>query len=74
MDSKKEVWRDARQEAHDLANYDQELFIIGSDINDQVLKVARQNAAEAFVDDKIHFQTLPLSSLSSRKEVWQDYL
>lgn len=64
----KEVWRDARREAHDLANYDQELFIIGSDINDQVLKVARQNAAEAFVDDKIHFQTLPLSSLSSKKK------
>lgn len=64
----KEVWRDARREAHDLANYDQELFIIGSDINDQVLKAARQNAAEAFVDDKIHFQTLPLSSLSSKKK------
>lgn len=64
----KEVWRDSRREAHDLANYDQELFIIGSDINDQVLKVARQNAAEAFVDDKIHFQTLPLSSLSSKKK------
>ena len=64
----KDVWRDARREAHDLANYDQELFIIGSDINDQVLKVARQNAAEAFVDDKIHFQTLPLSSLSSKKK------
>lgn len=64
----KEVWRDARREAHDLANYDQELFIIGSDINDHVLKVARQNAAEAFVDDKIHFQTLPLSSLSSKKK------
>ncbi len=64
----KEIWRLARTETHDLANYDQELQVIGSDIDNEVLKVARENAADAFTDDKIHFQTLPLSSLSSQKK------
>lgn len=64
----KQVWRDAREEAHDLAEYDRELHIIGSDIDDTVVKVARENAADAFVDDKIHFQALPMSKMSSQRK------
>ncbi len=64
----KEIWRQLRAETHDVADFSQELHIIGSDINDEVLKVARRNAEAAFVSDKVHFQTLPMAQLSSKRK------
>ncbi len=62
------VWDDVRVEARDLAQYDRKLNIIGTDIDDQVLKVARRNAEEAGVSEQIHFQQLDVSELSSKKK------
>ncbi len=64
----KTLWRQARAETHDLARYDRKLEIIGTDIDDQVLKVARRNAAEAGVDEQIHFQRMAVSELRSKKK------
>lgn len=64
----KEIWRDARKETHDLANYDQPLEIIGTDIDDEMLVVARRNAEEAMVNEYIHFQRMDFSQLSSKKK------
>lgn len=64
----REIWRDARKETHDLARYDEPLEIIGTDIDDEVLKIARVNAGEAMVGDSIHFQRLALSELRSKKK------
>ncbi|WP_120187951.1 THUMP domain-containing class I SAM-dependent RNA methyltransferase [Ammoniphilus oxalaticus] len=64
----KELWRQARMETHDLANYDRPLEIIGTDIDDEVLKVARLNAEEAMVNDAIHFQRMDVSQVRSSKK------
>ena len=64
----KDVWRQARAETHDLANYDRPLEIIGTDIDDEMLKIARVNAEEAMVNDSIHFQRMDVSDLRSSKK------
>lgn len=64
----KELWRQARKETHDLAKYDQELDISGFDIDGRVLKLARQNAYEAGVDELIHFQQRSVAELSSKRK------
>ena len=61
----KEIWRNARKETHDLAKYDQPLEIIGSDIDENVLNIARRNAEEAMVEEDIRFQKMPMSAISS---------
>ncbi len=64
----REHWRNARKETHDRVDYDRELDISGTDIDDQLINKARKNAAEAGVDHLIHFQGRPLSELSSKKK------
>ncbi len=64
----KDIWRDARKETHDLAKYDQPLEIIGTDIDDEMLLVARRNAEEAMVNEYIHFQRMDFSQLRSKKK------
>ncbi|AGL03121.1 THUMP domain-containing class I SAM-dependent RNA methyltransferase [Desulfoscipio gibsoniae] len=64
----RELWRQARKETHDLAHYDRPLDIIGTDIDNDVLKLARQNAGEAGVEELIHFQRLPLADVRSSKK------
>lgn len=64
----RELWREARKETHDLADYDRPLRIYGSDIDGEVLKLARHHIEEAQLEDAIHVQKLPVASLSSRFE------
>lgn len=64
----KDIWRNARAETHDLANYDRPLEIIGTDIDDEMLKIARVNADEAMVNDSIHFQRMDVADLRSSKK------
>jgi len=64
----RELWRQARKETHDLACYDRSLSIIGTDNDKEVLKIARQNAIEAGVEELIHFQCLPLAEVRSSKK------
>lgn len=64
----KAVWREARAETHDLARYDQKLDIIGTDMDEDILKIARRNAAEAGVDDLIHFQRMDVRDVRTKKK------
>ncbi len=64
----KELWRAEREEADKLAQLDRRLYIIGTDIDPQVLRVARRNAEAAGVGKYIHFQARPLSELSSQRK------
>lgn len=64
----KTVWRQARAETHDLARYDQKLEIIGTDIDDEILRVARRNAAEAGVEDQIHFQRMDVRDVRTKRK------
>jgi len=64
----REHWREARKETHDRADYNRELDLAGTDINSDLIEIARKNAVEAGVDELIHFQAKPLAELSSRKK------
>ena len=64
----RDCWREARKETHDRADYNRNLDISGTDINSKIIDSARKNAAEAGVDDLIHFQVRPLADLSSKKK------
>lgn len=64
----KSVWREARAETHDLARYDQKMEIIGTDMDEEILKIARINAAEAGVDDLIHFQRMDMRDIRTKKK------
>ena len=47
----KNIWDHVREEAEDVAKYDQPLEITGSDSDPKMINVAEENAAEAgFVD------------------------
>lgn len=61
-----ELWKKAREEAHDSIRKDCELRIHGSDIDDEVMSLARFHAKEAGVEKDVHLQRMPVSDLSSR--------
>ena len=63
-----EMWRQARQETRDLAQFDLPLDIIGTDADTRVLKTARQNATAGGVGDCIHFQRLPVTDIQTKKK------
>ncbi len=64
----KNLWREARAETHDLAQYDRKLEIIGTDIDEEILRVARHNSQEAGVDEQIHFQRMAMGELRSKRK------
>lgn len=59
---------DARQEAEDLANYDQPLNIIGGDIDARLIEIAKQNAVEAGLGDLITFRQLQVADFQTEDE------
>ncbi len=60
------LWKQAREEALDSERKDCELRINGSDIDDEVMSLARYHAREAGVEKDVHFQRLPMADISSR--------
>ncbi len=64
----KALWQEARKETHDLAQFERPLDIIGTDIDERSLKIARNNVREAQLEDFIHFQQMSVSDLSSKKK------
>ena len=60
----RKYWYDAIDEAHDQRITDIDTDIQGYDIDGDVLKTARKNAADAGVDHLIHFQRREVSQLS----------
>ncbi|TQR15346.1 THUMP domain-containing class I SAM-dependent RNA methyltransferase [Psychrobacillus soli] len=61
----KTIWEDVRNEAENLANYDQELQIIGSDIDHKMIQIAEQNAFESGFADLITFKQMQASDFST---------
>ncbi|PJO42137.1 THUMP domain-containing class I SAM-dependent RNA methyltransferase [Lysinibacillus xylanilyticus] len=55
---KAKIWDAARDEADSLANYDQPLEIIGSDIDHRMVSIAQENALEAGFGDMISFKQM----------------
>ncbi|MBG9655695.1 THUMP domain-containing class I SAM-dependent RNA methyltransferase [Cytobacillus firmus] len=62
------VWEDARNEAEDLANYDQPLDITGADIDHRMVKIAEENAFEAGLGDLINFKQMQVRDFKTTKE------
>lgn len=60
----RKYWYEAIDEAHDLIDTDIDTDIQGYDIDGDVLKTARKNAADAGVGSLIHFQRRDVSQLS----------
>ncbi len=64
----KRMWMNAAEEANDLVDLSVETDIQGYDIDDQVIRLARENARLAGVEDLIHFQRRPVSELRHPKK------
>lgn len=59
------LWKNARQEARDMVKSDQTLLIRGSDINDDVMSLARYHSKLAGVEGDIHLQRMPVADVKS---------
>jgi len=64
----KTFWDAARQEARDLARPDLPERIIGTDIDEESLGLARHHAAMAGVEGQVHFQRRAFADLRSKRE------
>jgi putative N6-adenine-specific DNA methylase len=63
-----QAWGDAVEEALDAANYDQELSIMGSDIDKETIELSKHNAEEAEVGDTITFRHRDVAQIESNKQ------
>ncbi|SHF53071.1 THUMP domain-containing class I SAM-dependent RNA methyltransferase [Desulforamulus putei] len=64
----RELWVKARKEALEQENRDVKLRIYGTDIDDEVLSLARYHARQAGVEDSIHFQRVPVARVRSKQK------
>ncbi|GEL76193.1 THUMP domain-containing class I SAM-dependent RNA methyltransferase [Tenuibacillus multivorans] len=62
------IWDQALEEAEDLANYDQPLDIIGSDISHQAVEIAQNNALEAGLADLITWKQMQVKDFVPHAE------
>ncbi|MCA1058380.1 class I SAM-dependent RNA methyltransferase [Rossellomorea aquimaris] len=63
-----EVWEKTRLEAEDLANYDQPLEILGTDIDHRMIEVSKENALEAGLGDLVKFKQMQVRDFTSQLE------
>ncbi|MGI6575718.1 MAG: THUMP domain-containing class I SAM-dependent RNA methyltransferase [bacterium] len=62
------LWKRAREEARDLIRHNLTLKIRGTDLDNEVLKMARYHARSAGVEGHIHWQQQPVSQLQTRQK------
>ncbi len=65
--NKADAWHRAREEARDLIEPDLPERIVGTDIDEQALSLARRHAERAGVQDSIHWQRKPFDELASKR-------
>ncbi len=65
---KQKHWDAAFGEAEEVANYDQPLFITGSDISHQLIETAQANALEAGLGDLIEWKQMQVSDLTIKQK------
>jgi putative N6-adenine-specific DNA methylase len=64
----KDNWNRAREEVEDLAKYDQELNITGSDFDHRMVKIATENAEEIGFGDVLKFKQMQMKDFTTREE------
>jgi len=57
-------WKEARRQAYSVIDMSAKPLIYASDIDGDAIALAQENAAEAGVDDCIHFEQKPLNQLT----------
>lgn len=63
---KPSVWEKVREEADTKADYDQELTILGTDIDHRMIEIAKSNALEAGFGDIIEFKQMQATDFTTR--------
>lgn len=63
-----QIWDEVRQEAEDLAKYDEPLDISGFDIDHKMVEIAKANSIEAGLGDLITFKQMQVRDLTTQKE------
>ena len=62
------VWDEAFDEAEQLANYEQPLRIIGSDIDHKMIEISKSNALEAGLSDLIQWKQMQVGDLVLKED------
>ncbi|WP_201713274.1 THUMP domain-containing class I SAM-dependent RNA methyltransferase [Rossellomorea arthrocnemi] len=62
------VWEKTRLEAEDMANYNQPLEILGTDIDHRMIEVSKENALEAGLGDLVKFKQMQVRDFTSELE------
>ncbi|SFL74095.1 THUMP domain-containing class I SAM-dependent RNA methyltransferase [Salibacterium qingdaonense] len=62
-----DMWKEAREEAEDKADYDQPLDIQGSDIDHRIVELARENAMEAGLYGVVNFKQMQAVDFTADK-------
>ncbi|MCR8846893.1 class I SAM-dependent RNA methyltransferase [Rossellomorea sp. SC111] len=62
------VWDKTRLEAEDLANYDQPLEILGTDIDHRMIEISKENSLEAGLGDLVKFKQMQVRDFTSELE------
>ncbi|MBM4762074.1 class I SAM-dependent RNA methyltransferase [Bacillus sp. B15-48] len=62
------IWNEARNEAEDMAKYDQPLDVTGSDIDHRMVTISQENAFEAGLGDLISFKQMRVQDFTTNKE------
>jgi putative N6-adenine-specific DNA methylase len=63
-----DVWEKTRLEAEDMANYNQPLEILGTDIDHRMIEVSKENALEAGLGDLVKFKQMQVRDFTSELE------
>lgn len=63
-----DIWDSVREEAEDLAKYDQPLDITGTDIDHRLVKMAEENVFEAGLADLIQFKQMQVRDFTTTKD------
>ncbi|CAN7350071.1 THUMP domain-containing class I SAM-dependent RNA methyltransferase [Rossellomorea sp. LjRoot5] len=63
-----DVWEKTRLEAEGLANYDQPLEILGTDIDHRMIEISKENALEAGLGDLVKFKQMQVRDFTSELE------
>lgn len=63
-----DIFEKVRAQADELANYDIEVDIQGTDIDHRLIEIAKENALEAGIADMITFKQMALKDFTTEKE------
>lgn len=64
----KEVWTEERERARDLVNRDCSFHAYGSDIDPEVIAIAKENARRAGVEDRVTFEVRDLKDFEKKSD------